>query len=150
MIYIRNTQRKISINIDELRKVVKKMLIKLEYSNFDISIWLTTNATIRKYNKIYRHKDEPTDILSFPYHTSLQPGKRISTLTQEDKNLGDLIISLEQAQKDARKNDHTFKEHLVMLLAHGIAHLLGYRHETNAEYAAMQKVEKSLQKTAKV
>lgn len=144
MIKIINKQRKIKINEKELKKIITIMLATLGYQDFDIGIFLTTNPTIKKYNKKYRKKDTATDILSFPYHTSLKPGEKIIVTSQEDKNLGDIIISLEYVQRAAPEWNRSFKEHFIALIAHGIAHLLNYNHKTDAEFKAMQKIEKKL------
>ncbi len=146
MITIKNTQRSINVNTTLMQKHAKLMLASLSYVDYDLGIWLTTNASIRKYNKQYRGKDKATDILSFSYH-DLKPGQKIDVETPEDKNLGDLIISLEYVQKDAPNWNQSFPERLSVLLAHGIAHLLGYDHETEAEYAKMLPVEKRLLKS---
>lgn len=135
------------IKKNRIKKIATTMLKALKYDNLDLGIWFTTNKTIRLYNRDYRRKDKPTDILSFPYHPDLKPGERIMVHSPEDANLGDLIISLEYVQKEAHKTwDRTFDEHLTALLAHGIAHLLGYDHETDEEFVLMQKVEKKLLK----
>lgn len=144
MIFIKNTQRKFKVDLEAIKFKLEKMLNAINYSGFDVSLWLTTNKTIRFYNRNYRHKDKATDILSFPYHEDLQPGQRIKPKSEEDKNLGDLIISLEYLEKDAPKWNQTFLERLDILLAHGIAHLLNYDHQTEEEYKQMQKVEKKL------
>lgn len=146
MITIRNQQRAVAIDCRWIEDVIACMLSVLKYHDFDVGILLTTNATIRRYNKEYRQKDKPTDILSFPYHPDLQPGKRIKVLVPEDKNLGDIIISLAYAKKDASNWGHSFDEHMVMLLAHGIAHLLCYDHITDEQHAVMSRVEKKLKK----
>ncbi len=144
MILIKNTQRKIKINTKKIKDDVEKMLHVLGYQDFDLGIWFTTNQTIQRYNKKYRKKDKPTDILSFPYHTDLKPGQEIKVKEDEDKNLGDLIISLEFAQKDVKKLKKSIVEHLQILLVHGIAHLLGYDHKTQKKYRQMQKFENML------
>jgi probable rRNA maturation factor len=144
MILIKNKIKKIKINESQIKKDVAAMLRLLNYSDFDIGIWFTTNQTIKKYNKAYRKKDKATDILSFPYHTNLKAGERIKITSEEDKNLGDIIISLEFAQKDSKHLKTTLQKHLKMLLAHGIAHLLGYNHKTEKEFAVMQKFEQKL------
>lgn len=147
MILIKNSQRKYKINVNQIKTKIQKMLVALDYSDFDITVWFTTNKTIRYYNKTYRHKDKPTDILSFPYHEYLKAGQRIEAKSEEDKNLGDLIISLEYLEKDAPKWNQTFLERLDILLAHGFAHLLNYDHQTEDEYKQMQKIENKLLKT---
>lgn len=150
MISIKDTQRSIKVSKRQITQLAKTMLASLGYEGFDLGIWFTTNKTIHRYNKEYRSKDKPTDILSFPYHTELKPGEKIVVTDPEDKNLGDLIISLEYVQKDAPKTwGRTFDEHLTALLAHGISHLLGYDHITDEEFAVMQKVEKKLLRAVK-
>jgi len=145
MITIKNTQHKIRINLKQLEANIKRMLAAIGYPDFDLGIWLTTNATIRRYNKQYRNKDKPTDILSFPYHTKLKAGQKIVIKKNEDQNLGDLIISVEYTKKDAAKTwQRSFDTHLLALVAHGITHCLGYDHETDKEWAAMQRIESRL------
>ena len=147
MICLRNTQRTVKISSAKIKREAQAMLTSLGYADFDIGIWFTTNKTIRWYNKTYRAKDKPTDILSFPYHTQLTAGQKIAVLNPEDKNLGDLIISAEYVLKDAPvKWERGFDEHMTVLLAHGIAHLLNYDHITDEDFAVMQKVEKKLLK----
>ena len=65
-----------------------------------MSVWFTTNKTIQTYNRDYRGKDKPTDVISFPYHTEAKPGVRIVTHTTDDKNLGDILVSPVYIQDD--------------------------------------------------
>ena len=106
----------------------KPFWMRSDYADFDLGIWLTSNKMIRKYNKQYRDKDKPTDVLSFPYHHELKAGEQIKVKTEEDKNLGDLIIAPEYVMHDLPKWETTFEKHLQRLLVHGICHLLGYDH----------------------
>ncbi|MCA9770189.1 rRNA maturation RNase YbeY [Candidatus Dependentiae bacterium] len=146
MILIRNTQKKININQKKLQQDAQKILDILGYNDFDLGIWLTTNTTIKKYNHNYRNKDKPTDILSFPYHSDLKAGDKISATTDEDRNLGDIIISPEYVKKDSPRWGHSFEQHMQMLLVHGICHLLGYDHIKDQDYAVMKKQENFLLK----
>ena len=146
MITIRNTQRKIKIDIAKLKHDAQTILDALGYSDFDLGIWLTSNKMIRKYNSEYRHKDKPTDVLSFPYHTELKAGQKIKVKAEEDKNLGDLIIAPEYVIHDLPKWDTTFEKHLQRLLVHGICHLLGYDHIKDEDYKVMHKKETQLLK----
>jgi probable rRNA maturation factor len=135
MILIKNRQKKIKVDVKKMHTKAEKMLGMLGYKDYDLGILLTTDRTIRKFNKKFRNKDKPTDVLSFPFHDYLKPGENIKAQTIEDKNLGDIIISLEYAQKDAGKTWHRkFDEHLTALLAHGIAHLVGYDHLTGKQF----------------
>ncbi len=144
MVTIRNRQRTIDVHHLDLAAKAEAMLRVLKYDGFDLGILLTTNRTIRRLNKQYRGKDKPTDILSFPYHTTLQAGDRIKVLYDEDKNVGDIIISLEYVEKDRARWNCSFEERMITLLAHGIAHLLGYDHETDHEYSHMRRIERKL------
>ena len=144
MIIVKNTQRTIKCNISQLTKEVRFILHALGYTGFDIGIWLTTNKTIRFYNREYRHKDKATDILSFPYHTQLKAGETIVVHSAEDKGLGDLIISMEYVQKAAHDLGVSLQERMQVLLVHGICHLLGYDHELDEDYEIMHAKESEL------
>ena len=99
-ILIKNQQRKIPIKTKFVKSKIKKILQHLELQDFAIGIWFTTNKTIKKYNNKYRKKNKATDILSFPYHPDLKPEETIKIDHSEDKNLGDIIISVERVKKD--------------------------------------------------
>jgi probable rRNA maturation factor len=146
MILIKNQQRKIAIDLKKLETDAQQILVALKYLDFDLGILITTNATIQKYNRDYRHKDKPTDILSFPAHPDLQAGKRIKVHSDDDKNLGDLIISAQYVVKAAHELQVPFEERLEVLLVHGICHLLGYDHITDADWRRMRAKEAFLLK----
>lgn len=144
MITIKNSQRSIPIQTASLTKDAQTLLDILGYSDFDLGIWITTNKTIRYYNKTYRNKDKPTDILSFSFHPDLAAGERIKPVIDDDKNLGDLIISAEYVKKEAAKLGISFEQRMKVLLVHGMCHLLGYDHENDKDYEIMKEKEKSL------
>ena len=144
MVTIKTTQRKIKVNIEKLKKDARTVLGLLNYHDFELTIFLTTNKTIQAYNKKFRKKNKPTDILSFPYWPDIKPGQHIKPELESDKQLGDIIISLEYVQSQLKKLKTNMPERLQVLLVHGICHLLGYDHQTDAQYAVMQKKEKEL------
>jgi len=144
MINVKNQTRTIKVNKKTIATQAQEILSILGYRDFDLGILLTTNYTIRRYNKEFRHKDKPTDILSFSYHADLKAGDNITPKMQEDKNIGDLIISLEYVKKDAQKYEQTFKQRMQVLLVHGICHLLGYDHESDSDYDLMHKQEQKI------
>ena len=150
MILIKNRQKKYPVANRAIIKTVQTVLDNLGYGNFDIGIWFTTNKTIAAYNKEYRHKHGPTDILSFPYYTELRAGEKIVSKSPDEANLGDLIISLEFVFTNARWSDTPEDKRLPILLVHGICHLLGYDHETDADYNLMHKKEQELLKLLKI
>ena len=79
---------------------------------------------MQSLNRQYRKKNKPTDVLSFPLADELQP-----TL------LGDVVISVETAARQAQRRGHSLREELQVLLIHGILHLLGYDHEVSRREA---------------
>ncbi|WP_456465854.1 rRNA maturation RNase YbeY [Persephonella sp.] len=111
------------------RKITKKfvkqtsqqILKELQLDNVELSITLTDNENIRQINKQWRKKDRPTDVLSFPIDEK-PPGYKY-------RILGDVIISLPFAKKQAEETGIPYQEEIIRLLTHGILHLLGYDHE---------------------
>lgn len=75
-------------------------------------------------NLQYREKNKPTDVLSFPLADEIQPSL-----------LGDVIISVDTASRQAQRRHHSLHEELQILLTHGILHLLGYDHEVSRSEA---------------
>ena len=144
MINIQNKQRKFDIKNFKIEKKLNFLLDVLGYKKYDVGLLITTNKTIQSYNQTYRQKDKATDILSFPYHPQLKAGEKIVVKQPEDKNLGDMIISLEYVEKDAKNLDVTFLDRLDVLLVHGICHLLGYDHIIDADYLVMKEEEERL------
>ena len=104
-----------------VKQIVQKILKELQLDNVEISITLTDNETIRRINKQWRKKDKPTDVLSFPIDEK-PPGYKY-------KILGDVVISLPFAKKQAEEIGISYEEEVIRLLTHGILHLLGYDHE---------------------
>ncbi|MGB8467565.1 MAG: rRNA maturation RNase YbeY [Candidatus Babeliales bacterium] len=149
MITIKNTQRSHVLNIPQIRRTLSAILTTLDYADFDIGVWFTTDRTIRYYNRTYRSKDKPTDILSFPFYPELKAGKRITATDEEEKNLGDLIISVAYVTRAAEKLNVNFDSHLTMLLVHGICHLLGYDHEKDTDYRVMRRKEEAILRSLK-
>lgn len=126
------------------KKKAQYLLDLLGYRDFDLGILLTDNEIIHEYNKTYRDKDKPTDVLSFPFYPELKAGEVITPENEDDKQLGDLIISLEYTQNDAPRWEQTFEKRMDVLLIHGICHLLGYDHEIDQDYEVMKVKEEEL------
>ncbi len=146
MILIKNTQRSVSLDIERMRNDAQRILEILKYPDFDLGIWFASEATIRTYNRDYRQKDKVTDILSFPFHTELKAGDRIKATDPDDKNIGDIIMAPKYIFEDPKKLGGTFEERMQLLLVHGICHLLGYDHETDADFRRMRLKESFLLK----
>jgi len=141
MVNITNEDLITSFNIQEFETNAQSILSWMGYGDFDLGILLTNNETIQQFNRDYRSKDVPTDILSFPFHTELKAGEAIVVHSEDDKNIGDLIISLEYIQDICKEENKTINEHLRTLLCHGICHLLGYDHYTDETDKVMKEKE---------
>ena len=146
MILIKNKQRTIKIDVEQLEKDAQAILNSLKYDDYDLGILLCSDAAMRTYNRDFRNKDKATDVLSFPYHPQLRAGERIKPVSPEDKNLGDIIIAPKYVLKDLPRWEQSFEDRMKVLLVHGICHLLGYDHEKDEEYKVMHRREKSLLK----
>lgn len=146
MIKIKNTQRSVKLDLKKIKQDAQIVLDALDYSDFDLGIWFTSNKTIRSYNKQYRNKDKATDVLSFPYHDTLKAGERIKVKSEDDKNLGDLILAPQYIIDDLLQWNDTFEHHMQRLLVHGVCHLLGYDHIKDEDYKVMKRKENTLLK----
>ncbi len=106
-----------------IRKRAELILNILGLKNTELSILVTGDEDIRELNRKYRGKDKPTDVLSFPMGEEF--GGRLI--------LGDIVISLDTAQRQAEELGDTLESVVEKLLIHGIVHLLGYNHEIGGE-----------------
>ncbi|MBF0241170.1 MAG: rRNA maturation RNase YbeY [Desulfamplus sp.] len=120
-ILIQNQQKIVKISKEQIRQKIGLILKALGYENHEISVVITSNAHIRELNHLYRGVDAPTNVLSF----SMLEGEfgYIGNL------LGDLVISAERAQDEAKESNITTDERLSQLLVHGILHIIGYDHD---------------------
>ena len=99
----------------------------------ELSAVFASDAQVRRLNRQYRGKDKTTDVLSF----SQLEGKKLETGAVGRVILGDVVISLPQARRQAKQAGKTVKAETAMLLVHGILHLLGYDHGTRREEKRM-------------
>lgn len=99
-------------------------------SSGELSVVLTDDAEIHALNRDYRDRDRPTDVLSF----AQREGEDILG----GELLGDIVISVPTAARQADERGHSLREELLELLAHGLLHLLGYDHELSEEEARRQ------------
>jgi probable rRNA maturation factor len=106
------------------------MLRALGLSATELSILICDDATIRQLNRQHRGKDRPTDVLAF----AMREGPALSG---PGKLLGDVVISLPTAARQARTRRRRLWDEVTLLLAHGLLHLLGYDHRDDAEERAM-------------
>ena len=126
---ILNRQRKLKINKRPLEELEKKLREEFNIK-VPLSVVLVSDRKISQMNRQYRGKEGPTDVLSFYYN--------------DPHYLGDIIISVETALKQAEEMGHSIERELKILLIHGFLHLLGYDHET--DNGEMRKLERKLWK----
>ena len=127
--------QKIKKLVNEVIKVALREINKTD-KNFYVSILLTNNSEIEKINFKYRHKKNPTNVLSFPQNIERIIGKKPSSMI-----LGDIVISLEKIKKESIEQKKPFKNHLSHMLIHGLLHLFGYTHESFDESKKMENFE---------
>lgn len=106
------------------------MLRALALERAELSILLTDDARIRALNREHRDKDRPTDVLAFPL------GRR-SVVEDAPVLLGDVVISLDTAARQARGRRRPLLDEIRFLLAHGLLHLIGYDHATPSQKRRM-------------
>ena len=137
----------------EYEQIIKKVLTqcfkeeKLENSKLYITIILTTPKEIQKINKEFRKIDKATDVLSFPVFEKEEILQKIKerNFIHEDV-LGDIVISVEQVEVQAKEYNHSFERELSYMVVHGFYHLMGYDHiEENDKKIMRQKEEKILE-----
>ena len=142
-ILIKNQQKIIKLNQRKIKEIIRKILKYLKVDEeTEISVLFTDDKFIRSLNNKYRGIDKPTDVLSF----SLQEGTVKPPEVENDKLLGDIIISVETAQKQADTLNHSMERELTVLLIHGLLHLTGYDHEEDKDYKIMREKESKILK----
>ncbi len=124
MIELINRQRARQISAKPLREFVARSLQLVERESHDVSIAFVTDPAIKKLNRQFRGKDYATDVLSFP--NQAEPFE-----SQNEKTLGEIVISVQRAAAQAKENGLSFSNEVEQLVLHGLLHLCGYDHETD-------------------
>lgn len=106
-----------------------KVLRDLGCEDMELSVLLTDDAGIAELNGRYRGKTGPTNVLSFPQRDGACPGLASNML-------GDVVVSLETAAREAAGQNCSLEFRVYILLCHGLLHLLGYDHEASEEQAS--------------
>ncbi|KAF9425626.1 hypothetical protein BGZ94_007374 [Podila epigama] len=145
MILVKNSQKVVNVSKKAVKIQLNLLLSAAGYRKWDIGVCLTGDRTIRKLNAQYRGKDKATDILSFPFAEPIAPGVLPKPRSNDDKNLGDIFISMRYVENWCKENNVALEDRLSVLYAHGICHLLGYDHETEADYKVVSKYSTSLE-----
>lgn len=136
-IQIQNRQDHQEIKIDFLKQVLERALDHLKVKDKEVSVLLVDDEQIQGLNRQYRHKDTPTDVLAFPQQDD-------STPAIASQLLGDIVISIPTAQRQAQGRGHSLEQELKVLLIHGLLHLLGYDHIQDNDHTIMRQKEVEL------
>lgn len=144
---LNNQQEKIPLHPqweDNLSTIANKCLVLEDVDpSAEISLVFMDDQGIQELNKTYRDKDVPTDVLSFAL---LETSEDELVIAEEEEELllGDIIISLETALKQAEEYGHSIEREIAYLMVHGLLHLLGYDHMNDEEQVVMRKREEEL------
>ena len=125
-VYIIDEQTECLIDSGTLENQIKIILPLLNCKNKELSILLTDDKKIRELNKQYRNKNISTDVLSFSQTEGEEDGL-------EHNLLGDIVISTSTAMRQCSEHNLSIDEEIVLLLIHGILHLLGFDHDRSDE-----------------
>ena len=136
---------------EEYEKTIKKVLEEcyktenLTNSKLIITITLTTPEKIRQINNEYRQIDKATDVLSFPMFEKTELDEKIKKqeFLHEDV-LGDIIISVQKVEEQAKEYGHSFERELSYMVVHGFYHLMGYDHIEEKDKIIMRPKEENV------
>ena len=147
---ILNQQRRVRVSISGLEKFLAAARKRLRLAPRSLTVALVTDSQITRWNRAYRGKNRPTDVLSFPAdvfpaepattrkHRQPRParGRRAPRLSafrtaSASQYLGDIAIAPAVARRNAQRFGRAFDHEMRILILHGILHLLGYDHETD-------------------
>ncbi|MDR3178713.1 MAG: rRNA maturation RNase YbeY [Oscillospiraceae bacterium] len=146
-VIISNEQKKIKIPVG-LRLLIRKCCVaalRLEKIEdcVTIGVLFVDNERIKAFNNKYRSKNTPTDVLSFSLNE--EKGCYDRDFKTNEILLGDIVISMEQADKQAQEYGHDFRREVAYLTVHAVLHLLGYTHkEDNIKRLRMREKEETI------
>lgn len=114
-------------------------------NGYELSLRLTSDRAIQTFNSQYSHQDQPTDVLAF---AAIETDFPVPIDSDEPLYLGDIIISLDTAARQAQAQQHSLLIELAYLASHGLLHLLGWDHRDRSSLAAMLEKQENLLKIA--
>lgn len=123
--------------------VAQAVLECIGASSAEMSVSLVGDGRMRRLNRQYRHKDRSTDVLAF----ALREGRAPHRFNRSAAHLGDVVIALPTARRQAKTAHRSLEEEIVALLIHGVLHLCGYDHERGRDEALrMQRKERQVRR----
>jgi probable rRNA maturation factor len=129
------------ITVPELRRIAGFVLDQEEVAgHVTAEIVIADSDTVRELNRLYRGRDEPTDVLSF----AASEGEAFMDAPDEEPSLGEVIVCLPVAEAQATAANRAVAGEIAHLLVHGLLHILGHDHEEKAEGEEMKEREDEL------
>jgi probable rRNA maturation factor len=127
------------VDVAALQELARAVLRAEQVPPSELSILLTGDEVLRELNRTYRGIDLPTDVLSFAQGDGTQLARPDGT----PAHLGDVVVSVETARRQAKEYGQSLDDEARHLLVHGVLHLLGYDHETPEDAARMKSREEA-------
>lgn len=143
-VLVSNLQEKITVE-DSLINLVEAVIVESLRSEgyspeAEVGLIFVDDQYIKSLNAEYRGIDKATDVLSF----ALNEGEAMPEEEEAEELLGDIVISLPTAQRQAQEYGHSFEREVAYLTAHGSLHLLGYDHQTDEDKQVMREKEEAI------
>jgi probable rRNA maturation factor len=129
---ILNRQRSVRVPAKELNQFLSRAQRALRLPSESVGVCLITPSAMARWNRAYRGKQGPTDVLSFRARAADRKGKRFFKPDGDSASyLGDIAIAPAVARRNAVRFGRTFSQEMRILILHGMLHLVGYDHETD-------------------
>jgi probable rRNA maturation factor len=124
LIEVVNRQRKLQIDFERWHSFVEIAMSFVPAVDSGVTVAFVSDRTMIELNRMWRHKNDTTDVLSFP-------AEQDEFEKKNGASLGDVVISVEQASRQASEHNLSFETEVSQLILHGLLHLCGYDHETD-------------------
>lgn len=125
-VFVHSLVRRVHIREAVVGRIVQRMLCMVGEESSEISIEFIGDARMRRLNRVYRQSDRTTDVLAFAAREAEGPSLSM---------LGDVVVSVPMAVRQAKSLGHSLSEELARLLIHGVLHVVGYDHERSYQDA---------------
>ena len=137
-VLVRSHVRQVTIHHIAVQRLIQDLLVLLCEFESEVSIKFVGDTRMRHLNRDYRSDDRTTDVLAFAFREVVGPPSPM---------LGDVVVSIPMARRQAESFGHSLSEELARLLIHGVLHLVGYDHErSEADARSMKRKEMGLWK----
>jgi probable rRNA maturation factor len=137
-IAVQNRQRAVAIRTATVKRRVQQIMLYLGCADKELSVVFASDQLMRTLNRVYRSQDRPTNVLAFPQLPASYSGPAAAVL-------GDVVVSLPVAVREAHALQQSLEDRVTYLLLHGILHLLGYDHEqSTAKRRRMEALEEEV------